>query len=183
MLNSLFGSGRERDSKRTLGERDRQILWIRATKRCENPACGKKIEYIDMEVGHKTAWSKGGRTTLANSKCLCPSCNKRQGNDSWAVFLKKQGTEDPDKLLKSNMKASLNKLSISQLKTLAAKHNIKLKGKVVEEFFSSHTVAPTKKQYIDKLSIIVTEKEIKALPKETPKPATKRKKKSNDSWF
>ena len=52
---------------------------------------GKKIDYIDMEVGHKNkAHSKGGRTTLANSVCLCHGCNKRQGTDNWATFLRKQ---------------------------------------------------------------------------------------------
>ena len=176
---SLFGD--DRDPKRTLSERDKQILYLRANKRCENPACGKKIDYIDMEVGHKNkAHSKGGRTTLANSVCLCHGCNKRQGTDSWATFLRKQGVVDPKTIVQKDLRA----LTIDQLKTLASKHKIKVTGKIVEDFFDSRRVAPTKSQYVNKLAGVVTIKEISNLPKETTKPAKKkRRKKSNDSWF
>jgi len=71
------------DSKRSLGIRDRQILYRNAKGRCQNPACNKKIEFDEMQVGHKTAWSRGGSTTLRNSVCLCYRCNKLQGTDSW----------------------------------------------------------------------------------------------------
>ena len=160
------------DSKRTLGIRDKQILYRKANKRCENPACGKKIDFDEMQAGHKTkAWSRGGRTTIKDSVCLCYRCNKLMGTDSWATFLKKQGVEEP----KTKLKRSLETLSIKQLKFLAEKHNIKVKGKIVDDFFDSYRKAPTKSQYINKLSGIVTEKEINAVPKETPK-TVKRKK-------
>jgi 5-methylcytosine-specific restriction endonuclease McrA len=94
------------DSKRTLGIRDKQILYRNAKGKCENPACGKKIEFDEMQVGHKTAWSKGGRTTLKNSVCLCYRCNKLQGTDSWATFMKKQNVVDPKTKLKSTLKVS-----------------------------------------------------------------------------
>jgi len=73
-----FDDASDRDSKRSLTQNERQILWLNAHKKCENPACGKKVEYIDMQVGHNTAWSKNGRTTLKNCVCLCYGCNKRQ---------------------------------------------------------------------------------------------------------
>lgn len=168
------------DSKRTLGIRDKQILYRRANKRCENPACGKKIEFDEMQVGHKTAWSKGGRTTLKTSVCLCYRCNKLQGTDSWATFLEKQGVEDT----KTKLKKSLQALTLSQLKALASKHKIRIKGQIVEGLFDSHRKAPTKSQYVNKLAGIVTEKEISAIPKETPKTVKKkRRRKSDDSWF
>ena len=88
--------GNDNDSKRTLGSRDRQILYRNANDKCENPACRKKLRFDEMQVGHKKAWSKGGKTTLANSVCLCYSCNKLQGTDSWVAFLKKQNVEDKD---------------------------------------------------------------------------------------
>ncbi|MFC1920631.1 HNH endonuclease [Chloroflexota bacterium] len=168
------------DSKRTLGIRDRQILYRRAGKKCENPTCGKKLEFDEMQVGHKTAWSKGGRTTLASSKCLCYRCNKLQGTDNWATFLKKQGIEDP----KTRIKKSLQKLNIQQLKSLATKHKVKVTGKIVENFFETFRKAPTKSQYINKLTGVVTEKEIVAVTKEVKKPVKrKRQKKSDDFWF
>jgi hypothetical protein len=159
------------EPRRTLGIRDRQILYRRANKRCENPACGKRIEFDEMQVGHKTAWSKGGSTTLRNSVCLCYRCNKLQGTDSWAVFLKKQGVEDP----KLKLKKSLQALNVKQLKALAEKHHVKVKGTVVEGFFDSYRKAPTKSQYVNKLAGAVTEKEISSIPKETPKAARRKR--------
>ena len=84
----LWGND-ERDAKRTLGTRDKQILLQRAGRKCEN--CGKRLIYEDMVVGHKNAWSKGGSTTFRNSVALCSRCNKLQGTDSWATFQRKQG--------------------------------------------------------------------------------------------
>lgn len=116
----LFGD--DRDSKRVLGIRDKQILYRKANKRCENPACNRPIEFDEMQIGHKTAWSKRGKTTFKNSVCLCYKCNRLQGTDSWAVFLRKQGV----KSVRSQVKDSLESLNISQLKALAKKHHIKL---------------------------------------------------------
>ena len=175
----------KRDSKRRLSAKDIHILYRNANKRCQNPACGKIIEYEDeMEVGHKKAWSKGGKTTLDNSVCLCSRCNRDQGTDSWAVFLKKQGVvvKDP----KSDMRAILETLSLSQLKSLAKKHYIKIKGKVKDDFFSISSpkeTAPARKQYVTKLSGIVTKEDIDSLPKEMPKVQKRKKKKKVDSWF
>lgn len=174
--------GDDTDSKRTLGIRDKQILYRNAKGRCENPACGKKIDFDEMQVGHKTAWSRGGRTTLKNSVCLCYRCNKLQGTDSWATFLRKQNVVDP----KTTLKKALQALSIKQLKYLADKHNIKVKGQVVEDFFDSYRKAPTKGQYVNKLSGVVTDREIQSAPKETVKPVAKRKKKRKSAdkfWF
>ena len=88
---NLGGINKPKGGRRTLGIRDKQILYSRAKKRCENPYCKKSLEFSEMQVGHKTAASKGGAATLRNSVCLCYSCNKLQGTDSWATFIRKQG--------------------------------------------------------------------------------------------
>lgn len=75
--------------KRTLGVRDKKILYVRAKGKCE--ACGKKIEFHEMHAGHKNPAFKGGSATLRNTVCICASCNGLQGKDSWAVFMKKLG--------------------------------------------------------------------------------------------
>ena len=75
--------------KRTLGIRDKQILYRRARGRCE--VCGRKIEFDEMHSGHKNPASKGGSATLRNSVCLCARCNKLQGTDNWATFMRKMG--------------------------------------------------------------------------------------------
>lgn len=170
----------ELDSKRSLTPLERKLLYENAKGRCQNPACKKKIEFHEMQVGHKTAHSKGGRTTLRKSVCLCYGCNHLQGTYSWATFLKKQGVVDP----KTQLKKSLQALSLNQLKTLALKHKVKVTGRTVEDFLDSHRVAPTKGQYVNKLAGIVTEKEISTVPKAPPKPAKKkRRRKSDDSQF
>lgn len=176
----MWDFGNDRDTKRTLGIRDKQILYRNAKGKCQNPACNKKIDFDEMQVGHKTAWSRGGATTLKTSVCLCYRCNKLQGTDSWAVFMKKQGIEDP----KTKVKQSLENLTLQQLKLLAVKHHVKVTGYVEEDLFASRRVAPTKRQYITKLSGVLTASDLRSIPKETPKPVKKKKtRKSDDSWF
>ncbi len=97
-----FWGDDDRDSKRTFGTRDKQILLERAQHKCQN--CGKRITYESMMVGHKTAWSKGGRTTFRNAVVLCFKCNKLQGTDSWATFQRKQGKAQAKKPAKKKRK-------------------------------------------------------------------------------
>ncbi len=194
----------ERDSKRTLTTAEKYKLWYRADKKCE--ACGIDLDYPLMEAGHDKAHSKGGKTTLTNSLCLCANCNKLQRTDSLKKFrkhpyLENQGVKNIKSTLKKmeitvtksadeqaadkkrKLKQSLDTLTIKQLKSLTEKYHVKANRSVVPDIFGSHTNAPTKKQYINKLSGKVTEKDLKSLPKETPKIAKKKKKtKSDDYW-
>src|SRR3989344_5950902 len=86
---TVFGLFSRKSSKRTLGIRDKQILYRRAKEKCE--ACSRKIAFDEMNSGHKNASSKGGSATLRNSVCVCARCNKLQGTDSWTTFMKKMG--------------------------------------------------------------------------------------------
>jgi 5-methylcytosine-specific restriction endonuclease McrA len=61
-----------------------------AKGKCQNPYCKTKITEAEMQIGHKTAFSRGGNTTLKNAVCLCYRCNRLQRTDSWEKFLKKQ---------------------------------------------------------------------------------------------
>ena len=166
----------EGTTKRTLGIREKQILWERAKHKCE--ACRKQIDFTEMQVGHKTAYSKGGSTTLRNSACLCYKCNKLQGTDSWNTFLKKMGKESES----TKSKKALKTLSLAQLKFLAKENKIKVKGRTVQELFSSRTAAPSKKQYVNALSKLTQDK-IDSTLKKMPEPTIKKKKRKSDSWF
>jgi hypothetical protein len=170
--------GDDRDERRALSTRDKQILYRNAKKRCQNPGCRKRIEYSDMQVGHKKAWSRGGRTTLKNCLCLCYTCNKLQGTDSWEVFLRKQGVKDP----KVELKNSLESLSLRQLKSLAENHNVRVKGRTQEGWFETIRKPPVKKQYISKLKGIVTASEISSIPKDVKPVKKRRRQKSDDFW-
>ena len=169
----------DNDPKRSLGTRDRQILLKNADYKCQN--CHKVVDYSSMQVGHKKAWSRGGRTTMKNSVCLCYECNKLQGRDSWEKFQKKQGREDPDFKIKQ-IKEILENLSIKQLKSLAENHHIKIRGRIDEDSYDSSRKAPTKKLYVTKLFKILSLEEINSIPKEEPKLKKKRRKR-DDYWF
>ena len=82
-------------------------------------------------------------------------------------------------------KASLKSLSLTQLKSLAKKKGIKVKGTLVDGGFGDdYRKAPSKSQYASKLVKVVSQKEIDAAAKEAPKVVKKRKKKpSNDGWL
>ncbi len=102
--------GTSKKEKRSLGVRKRQILYNRAKGRCEN--CGKKISFSEMQAGHKNKpRSKGGKASMRNSVCVCYTCNKLQGTDSWTKFRREQGkkvvrTSTSSKKRKSKRKSS-----------------------------------------------------------------------------
>ena len=149
-MSDFFGND-DNDAKRTLSFRDKEIIHKNAHFKCQN--CGKHVEFVEMQVGHKTAWSRGGRTTLKNSVCLCFSCNRLQGTDSWATFQKKQGKEvvSKDDPRKTELIHILQPLKIGQLKELCDKLNVdRPKAKDVGGYFTEMK-APNKSAYLRKI--------------------------------
>jgi len=142
--------------------------------------CGKTIHITEFDLGHNKAKSKGGGDSISNLRPICRTCNTSMHTTSIEIF-KARHFDKP----KENHKQALETLTIKQLKFLADKHHIRVKGSVVENYFeASHTKAPTKKQYITKLFRIVTVNDLSSVPKESPKPVKKKKaKKSDDSWW
>jgi len=165
--------------KRTLGIRDKQILYRNAGGKCQNPACGRSIDFDEMQVGHKRAASKGGKATFKNCVCLCYRCNKLQGTDTWATFLKKQHVQSDN----SQHKAALDDLNMQQLKFLAKKHHIRLKGKVEQLMFETRKIPPSRKQYVNALAKVVSEKDIESELKEMPEKKKRTRKKKSSSLF
>ena len=162
----------EKPQKRTLGTREKQILLERAGYRCE--ACGKEIRFSEMQVGHKTAHSKGGKATLRNCVCLCYKCNKLQGTDSWKTFLRKLGKQGSGSS-NSGVKQTLNGLTLPKLRFLAKRHKIKVKGRIEEGLFEDRKIPPSKAQYVTALAKRLTEQDIESDLKEyTKKPKKKR---------
>src|SRR5436853_6278671 len=103
----------EGPSKRSLTIREKKILYTRAKGKCE--LCGKPIDFLEMQVGHKTAASRGGSATLRNTVALCFKCNNTMGTDSWETIHTKLGKQTPD----MKMKKLLNGLTVRQLAFLA----------------------------------------------------------------
>ncbi|MFC1983622.1 HNH endonuclease [Chloroflexota bacterium] len=141
--------------------------------------CGRTIHISSFECGHDKAVAKGGQNNISNLRPICKTCNTSMSTTSIETF-KAKHFDKP----KPNLKSSLNALTVKQLKILADKHHIKVKGQVIDDWLDSHVKPPTKNQYISKLSKIVTARDISSLPKEPLKPAKKKtQKKSDDSWF
>lgn len=129
------------------------------------------ISFTNFEMGHNKAVAKGGSNSVDNLRPICRTCNSSMQKQSIESFKKKYFPTEKDKQekqLKQSLKQSLDTLTIKQLKSLAEKYNIKVKGKIVEDSWDSHTAAPTKSEYVKKLSGIVTAKDLKSLPKEAP---------------
>ena len=96
-INPVFqGNG---NGKRSLGIRDKKNLYVKCHRKCG--ACGKKIHFDEMQVGHRTAWSKGGKTTFNNSVALCWSCNNNMGTQRYESYMKKMGWKIPAYLQKA----------------------------------------------------------------------------------
>jgi len=55
--------------------RDNQMCQVKL--KCE----GIRVEWDNWHCDHKTAWSKGGATTVANGQVACPPCNLAKGGD------------------------------------------------------------------------------------------------------
>lgn len=172
--------------RRSLKIGDRKILWREAKQRCQNPYCKKKIDYDEMQVGHKKAYSKRGSATLGNSVCLCWRCNNQQRTDSWEKFLKKQaiahGQGESNKDL-IDLKKFLKKLSMNQLKYIAKKHFIKVKGSKAGWMYGDSYTPASKTKYVSAIakeisSIDKIKSEINGMPK--PK---KKKRRKSDSWW
>ena len=154
----------DKPRKRTLGATERKILYERAGRKCE--ACGKDLNFIDMIPGHRTAYSKSGRTTLRNSVCLCNTCNVEQGTDSYSVFLRKLGKSSPSNQAKDVLKS----LTVAQLKELAKIHKVTVRGKKEEDWYGITPKAPTKAQYITAISKKVSPQELTQSIKDIPAP-------------
>ncbi|MBS3104682.1 hypothetical protein J4234_00325 [Candidatus Woesearchaeota archaeon] len=176
-MSGLFDDD-DRDSKRTLTPREKDILWIRAKKKCE--ICGDKVERPNMLAGHNIAWSKRGHTTLKNSLCLCYGCNNRQRTETASQIRKKLGIKDETE----EKKEALKQKSIYQLKFLAKKFNAKVKGHIEGDFFGESTVASSKNKYVNQLAKILSKNDIESALKDMPKPEKKKKaRRRSDSIF
>lgn len=76
-------SGISVDEKRLFTIDDKRELLAQRT--CDNEKyqcahCRKWFYSEELQMDHKEAWSKGGRTVLSNAELLCGTCNKKKGN-------------------------------------------------------------------------------------------------------
>ena len=162
----IFGSlyNDDRPKRKTIGKAVKITVWNKyigadkAEGKCY--VCKRTIHMSDFDLGHNKAVARGGKDNVTNLRPICRTCNTSMGTQTLETF-KAKHFDKP----KADLKPTLQALSIKQLKLLAAKHKVKVTGKVEETLFSSVRKAPTKSQYITKLSKVVTAKEISSVPK------------------
>jgi len=128
------------------------------------------INFFNFEVGHNKARIKGGSDAIENLRPICKTCNTSMATQSIESFRAKHFSSPTSGLIKSSRntlnnkmlkkkplsKDDLNQLTPTQLKFLANKHNIKVKGTTYSEYVfgtkvGSYTNPPTKRKYINEL--------------------------------
>ena len=160
----IFGPYNDQPKKKTIPKAVKVTVWTKyiganvAEGKCY--VCKRTIHITDFDLGHNKAVAKGGKNNITNLRPICRTCNTSMGTQTIETFKAKYFSKP-----KPDLKQSLGTLSIKQLKFLAAKHHVKVTDRVVETLFSSTRKAPTKSQYVTKLSKTVTEKEIRSVPK------------------
>ncbi|MGI9310337.1 MAG: HNH endonuclease family protein [bacterium] len=68
---------------RIFDEATKRTVFERQGRKCNNKKCpkrGEELHLSDMHADHKTAWSKGGKTSIENCQMLCVDCNLGKGN-------------------------------------------------------------------------------------------------------
>jgi hypothetical protein len=153
----IFDIYRNDKKKRTLGNRGKNDLWIKARKKCE--ACDCKLDSpLDGHVGHKKAYSLGGSLKDSNIAMLCMPCNNKQKTIGWQKFLEKYSKIEPTKYKKAYAKC-INDKKKSEVEKIN-KEISKLKIEIIK-YKKNITKSKTINNNLDKLKIkldIINEK-------------------------
>ena len=68
---------RLRDKKRAFGPLERELIYNRALKRCQNPECGGAVQWSDAEFHHVRPHSEGGQTEVSNGALVHSDCHPK----------------------------------------------------------------------------------------------------------
>lgn len=73
----------QKDNQRDFTHVQKLAVFRRDSQTCQvRIACdGVRVEWDNWHCDHKTAWSKGGPTTVENGQVACPACNLAKGAD------------------------------------------------------------------------------------------------------
>ena len=134
----------------------RQAVWKRDKGICR--VCGRRVDPNDWALGHNRARSKGGKLTFKNTYVVHPLCNRSQHTLTLKETRRLIGSPETDQ---EKARRLLNSLTVDQLKNLAGRHGIKLRGKVVDSFLWRETQPPSKRQYVNALAKVLTSRQVK----------------------
>jgi len=113
---------------------------------------------VSIEVARAVA--RGGRLTIKNTFVIHPSCNRSMATKTRAELARTLGLSLPG----AQAREALSKLSMAQLRVLANKHGVKVKGRIEEGVFfwsENERKPPTKRQYVNALAKVLTAEDLK----------------------
>lgn len=163
--------------RRPIPRSKREKLWERSRGKCE--FCGKSLRYEDAHVAHKVAVAKGGTDSLRNLMIVHPSCNLKMGTKHPSRAWRGLGMSEPRQ---ERVKHYLKTLKIAQLRYLAKRNHVSVRGRVSEDWFSVSKLGPSKRQYVTSLSGVLSVEDARTQLTRMPKPVKRKRKRQSDSW-
>jgi hypothetical protein len=67
------------DPDRYFDHYEKTVIYRRDNGICQQPGCGKRVEWKDFEADHVRAWVRGGQTTIEQGQVLCRLHNRQKG--------------------------------------------------------------------------------------------------------
>jgi hypothetical protein len=64
-----------KDPKRLFGPVEKELIWNRDGHKCQNPKCGRQVNYAEARIHHIIEHVAGGPTVLENGVLVCPQCH------------------------------------------------------------------------------------------------------------
>jgi hypothetical protein len=146
-----------RDGRRAFTTTQKNEILHQQDGKCAE--CHKKLDVRVIEYHHIKAWAAQGRTVTQNGAALCPTCHKLKTHKERLKSIDKKPVEP-----KPVTSVALGKLTTDQLRLLAQKHHIRVKGATAWSVWDGdYTKPPTKQHYVSRLKGLVTDREISSL--------------------
>jgi hypothetical protein len=143
-----------RDSRRAFTRTQQKEIWEQQGGKCAK--CFKKLSLITVQYHHLRGWAENGKTLVKNGAALCADYHSILSHKERLKKVERKKTvPKPAPII------SLNELNVIQLKSLAKKHHMAPKTiRIIRDIYGEHKLPPTKRQYLNILTGIVTTKEI-----------------------
>ena len=69
-----------RDPNHLFDALEKEIIWIRDSRKCKNPACGREVSFNEARIHHINEHSAGGPTVFENGVLVCPECHAKRAH-------------------------------------------------------------------------------------------------------
>ncbi|HYC11722.1 MAG TPA: HNH endonuclease [Nitrososphaerales archaeon] len=142
--------------------------------------CNLPVDPLDFDIGHNTAFAKGGKLNLQNAILLHPRCNRSMQKLNLKEARTVLGLPETQE---EQAKKVLNTLGMNQLRYLAKQNFVKLKSRVEEGFWSDRTVRPSKRQFVNALAKTLSADNVKSQIASMPKPERRKRRAKKKSFW